>query len=76
MIRIAVALALLGGAIPFSSANAFGDCPPGQVMHRMGGGCVPAVTPAKTYAGCIQNGRTMGYSAADAESYCRRKFPK
>jgi hypothetical protein len=76
MIRIAVALALLGGAIPFSSANAFGDCPPGQVMHHMGGGCVPAVTPAKTYAGCIQNGRTMGYSAADAESYCRRKFPK
>jgi hypothetical protein len=76
MSKFTVVLALLSGVIPLSSANASGDCPPGQVMHRMGGGCVPAVTPAKTYAGCIQNGRTMGYSAAAAESYCKHKFQK
>jgi hypothetical protein len=76
MSKITIVLALFGGVIPLSSANAFGDCPPGQVMHRAAGGCVPAFTPAKTYAECIRNGRTMGYSAADAESYCKRKFPK
>jgi len=76
MSKITAMLVLLGAVIPLSSANAAGDCPPGQVMHRMGGGCVPQVTPAKTYAGCLQNGRTLGYSAADAESYCKHKFQK
>ena len=76
MSKITVVLLLLSGTIPLSSANAAGDCPPGQVMHRMGGGCVAAVTPAKTYAGCLQNGRKMGYSAADVETYCKQKFQK
>jgi hypothetical protein len=76
MNKITVLIAFLGAVIPLRSANAFGDCPPGQVMHRAAGGCVPIVTPAKTYAQCLRNGRTMGYSAADAETYCKRKFPR
>jgi len=77
MKKIIIMLALLGGAVFLSSANANADsCPSGQVMGgRMVGGCVPNVQPSKTYAECIKNGRTLGYSAADVERKCKGLYP-
>ena len=71
MKKIVVIAFLAGGCFVSSvSANA-DDCPSGQ--HYFSGRC--AVTPATTYAGCLRNGRAMGYAAAQAEAYCRQRFP-
>ena len=76
MKKIIIMLALLGGAVFLSSGNANADnCPSGQHLNRMAGGCVPTVQPANTYAECIKNGRTSGYSAADVERKCKSWFP-
>jgi hypothetical protein len=60
-----------------SVSFAWAQCPKGQhIGGRMQGGCVPDLDQSHTYAGCIRNGRTLGYSAADVERYCKKVYSK
>jgi len=69
-----ITIMLAVGAATSSAGIAASDCPPGLVRYRMSGDCKPAA-PARTYAECLQNGRAMGYPAAQAQSYCKQRFP-
>ena len=72
MPKIVVMLALLSGAALLSAMQANAeDCKSGRYKN---GHCVDSFDNSNTYAGCVKNGRMMGYSDADTIAYCKRSY--
>jgi hypothetical protein len=69
-----VAVTLVAVTLP-ASAQDGKKLPPGYVLFPNAQGQNVPIKEAKTYAECMHNGHSLGYSQGDTEYYCQQHYP-